>query len=280
MIIVSGADSAFYNLLHDLIMSIRQDETGKNVFIGVFDLGLESSHINWLEKHVNKIIKPDWDINVPESLKQKKELLSLTARPFLPKYFPGFEVYIWIDADAWVQQFRGVDYYYKAANIAELAVAAHIDRSYRTKTETWKWRYDRLKLSFGKQAAQICLSYPYVNAGVIAARGNSKIWRKWGIALQDGVKRGGIICDQSALNYSIWINKVDTEILPSLCNWQCHLALPKWDREKKMFCEPYFPYTPLGLIHLTWDTKTQEYDIKIIQGGTMRTQLRYRNLSG
>ena len=40
----------------------------------------------------------------PARAKLKDGYKALTARPFLPRYFPGFDLYLWIDADCWVQQ--------------------------------------------------------------------------------------------------------------------------------------------------------------------------------
>ena len=44
------------------------------------------------------------------------------ARPFLPRHFPGYETYLWIDADAWLQDWRAVELYVAAACGDRLAI--------------------------------------------------------------------------------------------------------------------------------------------------------------
>ena len=56
---------------------------------------------------------------------------ALTARPFLPRYFPGFDLYFWIDADCWVQQGDAIALFLRAARTGALAAAPEIHRSMR-----------------------------------------------------------------------------------------------------------------------------------------------------
>ena len=45
---------------------------------------------------------------------RKKWLKSQVSRAFLPKYFPSYEKYLWIDCDAWVQEWSAIELYFKA----------------------------------------------------------------------------------------------------------------------------------------------------------------------
>jgi hypothetical protein len=51
---------------------------------------------------------------------------ALTSR----KYFPGYEVYFHIDADAWVQDWAAVELYIAGARKGVMAVSPEIDRSF------------------------------------------------------------------------------------------------------------------------------------------------------
>ena len=47
-------------------------------------------------------------------LKDREWLKSQVSRAFLPKYFPKYEKYLWIDCDAWVNNWESVELYFKA----------------------------------------------------------------------------------------------------------------------------------------------------------------------
>ena len=95
------------------------------------DAGLTDDQINILEKKVLTIKKANWDIDVPDSkVKGKEWLKSQVSRAFIPKYFPGYKKYLWIDADAWVNSWESIDLYFKGCENKKLAIATSADRSY------------------------------------------------------------------------------------------------------------------------------------------------------
>ena len=53
-------------------------------------------------------------------LKEKEWLKSQVSRAFLPKYFPNYEKYLWIDCDAWVNDWNCVELYFKACDNGKL----------------------------------------------------------------------------------------------------------------------------------------------------------------
>ena len=72
--------------------------------LGVLDCGLTEEQRAWCRAQGAILVVPQWDFDFPGRDKLKDGYKALTARPFLPRYFPGFELYFWIDADCWVQQ--------------------------------------------------------------------------------------------------------------------------------------------------------------------------------
>ena len=64
-------------------------------------------------------------------------LRSLTARPFLPDYFPGYDVYIWIDCDAWVQEQFALEWLFYTAASGALGIVPELDRSYDKTLRLW-----------------------------------------------------------------------------------------------------------------------------------------------
>ena len=112
--IISLSDSNYFELLNEQIDSIKRFEQSKNISICILDAGLEKNQIEILLQKVDKIVKAEWDIKVPNSkIKGKEWLKSQVSRAFLPNYFPGYKKYIWIDADAWVNSWDSIDLYLK-----------------------------------------------------------------------------------------------------------------------------------------------------------------------
>ena len=112
--IISLADSNYFELLNELVDSIKSFDQRKEVAICVMDAGLKKDQIEILEKKVDQIKKAEWDIEVSDSkVKGREWLKSQVSRAFLPKYFPGYEKYIWIDADAWVNSWNAIELYIK-----------------------------------------------------------------------------------------------------------------------------------------------------------------------
>ncbi len=99
-IIITAADSKFFDLVQGTILSIRDKPQGKSVDLGFFDLGCTPEQLEWISGQVNQIIEPGWDYTFPGVESAPSYLWGLLARPSLPKYFPDYEIYIWIDADA------------------------------------------------------------------------------------------------------------------------------------------------------------------------------------
>ena len=65
-VIISLADSNYFDLLNELIDSIKRFEESKKVSICIMDAGLQKDQIETLEKKVDQIKKAEWDIEVSD----------------------------------------------------------------------------------------------------------------------------------------------------------------------------------------------------------------------
>ena len=89
-VIVSLADSNYFELLNELVNSIKGFEKSKDTAICILDAGLTSEQKIILSKKVDEIKSAEWDIEVPAfKIKGKEWLKSQVSRAFLPKYFPN-----------------------------------------------------------------------------------------------------------------------------------------------------------------------------------------------
>ena len=130
-VIISLADSKYYELLDELVNSIKQFKESENTAICILDAGLTDEQKQKLSSKVDEIKSADWDIEVPSfKVKGREWLKSQVSRAFLPKYFPGYEKYLWIDADAWVNSWDAIELYFKGCENNKLSIATSADRAY------------------------------------------------------------------------------------------------------------------------------------------------------
>ena len=123
-VIISLADSNYYELLDELVDSIKRFKESENTAICILDAGLLDEQKKQLSLKVDEIKSADWDIEVPEfKVKGKEWLKSQVSRAFLPKYFPGYKKYLWIDADAWVNSWEAITLYIKGSDGNKLAIS-------------------------------------------------------------------------------------------------------------------------------------------------------------
>ena len=64
-------------------------------------------------------------------MKGKEWLKSQVSRAFLPKYFSSYKKYLWIDCDAWVNDWSSIELYFKACENGKLGITQSIGPGYR-----------------------------------------------------------------------------------------------------------------------------------------------------
>ena len=258
IIIITAADANYFELVRGTILSVREKPEGENVAIGFFDLGCTPEQLQWLKTQVNIIQKPDWDFNFPGQNEAPHYLKGLLARPFLRRHFPNFDIYLWIDADAWVQDWQAVELLVKGAAKRGSAVVPELDRGYYLAYGKlpWYWQfvYRDYQAAFGEEVAQNLHSYPTINAGIFALQKDAPHWEIWAEYLEQGLQRHvSLMTDQIALNRLVYGTEMfdKTEMLPARCNWSCNFGLPVWDKHQACFVEPYLPQEAIGILHIT-----------------------------
>lgn len=278
-IIVSAADSKYCALLHELISSIRDNELGRNVTIGVLDVGLTENEQKELSKRVEHVVVPDWDYDFAGRINQPQHFKAMMARPHLPKYFPGYDIIMWMDADTWVQRWWAVQHYFDSAEQKGLTISQEMDRSYANVYNLNNSRplfFDTLNRSFGEQAMQHVGWMPMVNCGVFAMPANSHYWSAWQQALGRALQRYvGFFSEQTALNFCIYSQLPLPYFLPATFNWICVHAVPLFDEQRLSYVDPLLPHDEIGIIHLTGMGTRLEYQVTNIHGKHTKMNLRY-----
>ncbi len=261
--IVSLADANYFPLLEELINSIKRFKESENVAICILDAGLNKDQKEKLSTKVDEIKSAEWDIEVPQSkIKEKEWLKSQVSRAFLPKYFPNYEKYLWIDCDAWVNDWSSVELYFQACDNGKLGITQTIGPGYKI-TSKVNWLFGKLaiiksqnfkhaiKSKIGTDKARKLAFAPHINIGVFSLEKNSKGWSLWQKNLSETLKAGNIFGSEGlAINMSVYIDDLETEFLPLNCNWITSNLLPKYDENQKTFVEPYLPNYKIGIMHL------------------------------
>ena len=297
-VIVSLADSNYFELLNELIDSIKNFEKSKNVAICILDAGLTDEQKLKLSKKVDEIKSAEWDIEVPAfKVKGKEWLKSQVSRAFLPKYFPNYEKYLWIDCDAWVNDWNSVELYFKACENGKLGITQTLGPGYKVMSKV-NWLFGKVaiiksqnfkhavKSKIGYSKARKLAFAPHINIGVFSLEKNSPGWLSWQKNLELTLKSGNIFGSEGlAINMSVYIDDLDTEFLPLNCNWIASNLLPKFDEVKNIFVEPYLPNYNIGIMHLAagiWDgdrdmrlDKEVKIRIKSIQNNELTKSLRF-----
>ncbi len=262
-VIVSLADANYFPLLEELVDSIKSFKESENVAICILDAGLTQEQKKILLNKVDEIKAAKWDIEVPGyKVKDKEWLKSQVSRAFLPKYFPNYEKYLWIDCDAWVNDWNCVELYFKACNNGKLGITQTIGAGYKI-TSKVNWLFGKLaiiksqnfkhavKSKIGYDNARKLAFAPHINIGVFSLEKNSKGWNVWQNNLIKTLKAGNIFGSEGlAINMSVYIDGLETEFLPLNCNWITSNLLPKYDENQKTLVEPYLPNYKIGIIHL------------------------------
>jgi lipopolysaccharide biosynthesis glycosyltransferase len=295
-VIISLADSNYFELLNELINSIKQFKESQNTAICILDAGLTDEQKNILNKKVDEVKSAEWDIEVPAfKVKGKEWLKSQVSRAFLNSYFPDYEKYLWIDADAWVNSWEAIELFFKGCENKKLSIATSADRAYgRVLRAEWFFgslariksqNYKHAKSSgFSEKIAREVALKPHLNIGVFALEKNAPHWKVWQENLKKALSSGKIWgSEQIAMNITIYFNGLDVEILPAYCNWT-HIDGMKFDKHSNTLVEPYLPNHKIGIVHFAGknndrirNDKNFISKIKTTDGDLIEMKLRFNN---
>jgi lipopolysaccharide biosynthesis glycosyltransferase len=261
-IIVSGADSGYFELLQGCIRSIRDKPKGARISLGVLDVGLGDSERGWLEERGAVVVAPGWDFDFPDRDSMPRHRQAQYARPFLPRHFPGHDLYLWIDADAWVQDWAAIDLFLRAAAEGKLAIVPEMDRSYRNFFHAFEEFHgvisEGYRAAFDEATATRLGHLPLLNNGVFALPADAPHWRSWAETLAAVLRQTrNALIDQTTLNHVVYEQHLPAHFLPAWCNWICHHAAPFRDAVQGVLTEPNLPHQKLGIVHLTMWMKSR-----------------------
>jgi len=306
--VVTGADSDMCSFALDLIQSVRAHAPFP-FHMFCLDGGLGEQDKIAIGRSGTSVIPVGWDY--PGTF-PGEWFKALTARPHIPRHVPGFDLYLWLDADCWVQDGSALQQLADAALKCPLAAVSSVHRGYRQFVApsptargipTARFHSYLFSQLFESQIAASLLQRLYLNAGVFAARTESPLWSAWqklvGLlyprvrkALPPPWERGPpkipnperiwkgatqprafFHTEEVALNAVSYLHVGNPAILDARCNWLCSQAIPMIDRQG-MFVDTAWPHAPVGILHMTADTKQGSWNARLVDGGSMTVNLR------
>jgi hypothetical protein len=87
LLISSGADSGYFPLLRDTVLSVLAQR--RDAAIGILDFGLVPEQRDWLGERVAHLVRPGWDINFPGRERTPDVRKAQLSRPFCGAISPA-----------------------------------------------------------------------------------------------------------------------------------------------------------------------------------------------
>jgi hypothetical protein len=292
-VVVTGSDAKYFRFAADTLRSLLALGLEREARLALLDFGLAEDQREWARARGVAVVAVGWDIPLgpsrdAELAKMGDGYKAMTARPFLPAYFPDAAAIQWIDADAWVQSAEGVRGPLAAAKRYGFAVVPELHRAYAHLysggEKTANMHRDAAAKSFGPGVAEALARNPILNSGLFAGRSDSPVWSKWREFAAAGMARHvSKYTEQIALNLACYatLGRSDSDtvqFLPPEYNFCCGLALPMIERETRAVLDPKYPHAPVHVVHLVGMTERRAYPCPA--GGTLETSLVYSDLRG
>ncbi len=277
VVITTAADSGYFDMFQGMIHSIRSFDSGRDLDICCFNLGFKDEERAWLEKEGVILADPQWHMGLTDGVMPYWHLAEI-VRPYVRDYFPGYDHYMWLDPDLWLQNGGVLDRLVDGSREVGCAIAHESDRAYKFQPWLFGWNLKHKILGLGVKDGLTLMVKQYLNCGVYCVAADAPHWDMWIALLKKAVDATNRVAPHSqfTFNQMYHCKKLPMRILDAGDNWICDRAPPVWDEETKLYCKPYAPFEPLALLHLAGPAKRRNYTIKTTTGQSREdVSLRY-----
>ncbi|MDE2029229.1 MAG: hypothetical protein KGI97_01560 [Alphaproteobacteria bacterium] len=278
-IVVTAANDLYLPLVAGLLRSLRTQRFSVPFDIGVLDVGLGNEARAEIAALGATVVAPSALLDYPTRAAweaQRPAYRAQTERPFLRDIFPGYDVYMWMDADTWAQTPDAVETMLaSAAQSDALHICSEIDRDYTPYflgSQPWEYHLKWYRDNFPAETVAAIFPRPMLNSGVFALRADAPHWGIWAKIYAECLQRAGgvsdaqFMCDQLSLNVAVYMNGLPLAVMPAEHNWLTIYALPLWNEASGLFVRPTPPRTTISVLHLTHKGKLQPQNIATVGG--------------
>jgi hypothetical protein len=289
-LIVTGCDAKYFSIVQGLLESLASYPALREQSIGFLDAGLTDDQRRWLASRGVLVRTIGWDHDFPVRQEWEARMPGfkvMVARPQIRDHFPGFDAYLWMDADTWVQRGAAVSHLLSAAAASRSLVAVpEVDRSYFKFVrgpQAWWAEHQAAVACQGETVARAMQFLPTINAGLFALHAAAPHWDAYQKYLIAGLNRiqettdQTRVVEQTALNAAVYADQLPVLRFPSAYNWLACLAIPYWDLGASSFVEPSPPYGLISVLHLSIHVLTRAVAVPLLHAGrvcgTLQTPL-------
>jgi len=278
-IIMTGGTSVFYPFIRECVDSLIATGMLERADLGILDHGMEPEQIATFRGQATHIVKPTWaelGMRVPERHQEDRHI-NLVARSDLPALFPGYDVYLWFDADAWAQTADFFDVYVDGAMEQGLAVAKENGFRYNPSFVERRWWIGNYFLGFGLvDGMRGGVLFDPINIGLVAIHHDAPHWKRYRERHQATIDRTGKInLDQHSCHATIALDGMPAKFVHARHNWLPILSRPTWDAGRNLLCDPAPGGEPLSVIHLAGPDKMAKRKLRVLGGGEISIPLNY-----
>ena len=240
--IVTGSDKKYFPFLKNLVFSLVKSKSLEIADLCILDVEDSNDYLSELEDFIYQKKKAKFNLEL--KFKDKENWFKLlTERPFIKDYFPGYEKYVWLDADTHVLD-------------KESIINLGIKKLFFSLYKITGWSFKNYKKYFNSELAENLFFKPLFNNGVFCIKSNSKIWGLWKneyqLALNKAKTSYGIKTDQLSLNKILYENFNIVSIMDSTNNWIIDKSEPLFfDKDNKLLLTPSYPRRKINILHFT-----------------------------
>jgi len=262
ILVITGCDETHYDLAADCVASFHE------CYPGACDFAFANfSHHTpppAIAGHVTHLL------NLPPPPEFAKVDGYFTAysrmKARLPLLFPGYKIYIWVDADCWFQGAQSLPRIIIQAEQTNIAIHPEFDIHYGHYATPSDRTLKIYKRNEGKDLSAMPLDMPMLNTGVFAMRHDCGMWAAWQAELDrlHEKHRAGhdvYFSDQIALHKVIYTNRYTYGPLRAIDNWQTYACLPSVNLVTKKLIVPTPPYEEIGILHLAGKSKFETVNL-------------------
>ncbi|AZV39475.1 glycosyl transferase [Komagataeibacter xylinus] len=287
-IIVTGCDHAYFELVAELIASIRDHA---DTAIAVIDCGMTAGQRTALQAQGVRLLAPHIPDYAPRRALAKRPSLAINiSKLWLDQMLPDFDLILWLDADTWVQDGQAPERMFAAAQSQTLAIVPEIGAK-RADLLGVRWMcpgWMQIRSFLYKNATRARLPFairrrigakPLLNAGVFCLHRNAPIWpvlRRWQ-ALILPRRHMAFTQDQLCIALAVYIDGLPVTFLDNSHNY-----IGPWllDETTGTLANLFFPHAPVGIVHMASQKAMRSglentLTIPTVQGGQAAVNLRY-----
>ena len=264
--LVFSTDEAFAPLAKGLVLSILSQVEPGEFDLKLVDIGCSAETLAWMRSHGvevkvfdrTKFLRPSKNVLKPYQDAQ-------FCRPFLPRLFPGYEVYVWCDSDIWIQDISSLRLYRDLAkkNPEKVPISPIVDVSYDHMYQDFSefTRYSKIWFEecYGETIATTYFNRAIFSSGIFAMYRDCPIWLSWEKELENILKRTFSsqktfhLGEQTALNYLLY-SYGNSIPLSAEHNYNCHMGSLVRNKDD-LVVVGYPPSRNVGVVHLSYSGK-------------------------